>query len=331
MVRLAINGFGRIGRAVAKIALSSDDLDLVAVNDLTDAETLVSLLRYDSVYGIFDKKIEKSNEGIKIAGNKIHFYQEKEPGNLPWQALDIDVVVESTGVFLTNDLCQSHISAGAKKVIMSAPAKDDQTPIYLIGVNEDQYHGEKIISNASCTTNCIAPVIKILNDKFGVKQSLMTTVHSYTADQNLVDGPHKDLRRARSAAINIVPTTTGAAKSVTKIITELNNKFDGLSIRVPTPVVSIVDIVAVLENSTTIDEINQFFESAANGDLKGILDVTDEPVVSSDFIGNEMSSIIDLSLTNVVGGNLVKVISWYDNEWGYSKRLVELATLIAKK
>jgi len=331
MIRLAINGFGRIGRATAKIALESPDFDLIAINDLTDAETLISLLRYDSIYGIYDKKIEIYDDSIKINDKKIYFYQQNEPKNLPWQALDVDVVIESTGVFLTTEKCQGHISAGAKKVVMSAPAKDDETPTYLIGVNQDQYHGEKIISNASCTTNCIAPIIKILNDKFGVRQSLMTTIHSYTADQNLVDGPHKDLRRARAAALNIVPTTTGAAKSVSKIIKNLDSKFDGLSIRVPTPIVSIADIVAVLERPTTIEEINEEFEKTSHGDLKNILAVTDQPVVSSDFIGNEMSAIIDLSLTNVVGGNLAKVVAWYDNEWGYSKRLVEIASLISHR
>lgn len=329
MAKLAINGFGRIGRAAAKIALDTPDFDLVAVNDLTGIEILVSLLRYDSVYGIYNKKIEIFNDSISINGKKIYFYQEKEPRNLPWQALGVDVVIESTGVFLTSEKCSDHILAGAKKVVISAPAKDDQTPTYLIGVNEDQYRGEKIISNASCTTNCIAPIIKILNDKFGVKKSLMTTIHSYTADQNLVDGPHKDLRRARAAAINIVPTTTGAAKSVAKIIKDLDNKFDGLSIRVPTPIVSIADIVAVLERSTTIEEVNNEFEEISQSDLKNILAVTDAPVVSSDFVGNEMSAIIDSSLTNVVGGNMVKVVAWYDNEWGYSKRLVEIASLIS--
>lgn len=330
-MRLAINGFGRIGRAAAKIALESDSVELVAINDLTDAKTLLSLLRYDSVYGIYNKEITQSEDQITIAGNKIQFYQQKDPANLPWAALGVDVVIESTGVFLTSELAKAHIKAGAKKVVLSAPAKDDLTPTYLIGVNEDQYQGEEIISNASCTTNCIAPVIKILNDKFGVKQSLMTTIHSYTADQNLVDGPHKDLRRARAAAINTVPTTTGAAKAVTKIIKELDNKFDGLAIRVPTPVVSISDIVAVLEKPTTIEETNKLFESIADADLKNIISVTDDPVVSSDLIGNSMSAIVDLSLTNIVGGNLVKVIAWYDNEWGYSNRLVELAALITKK
>ena len=329
MTKIAINGFGRIGRAAAKIILGRDDLELVAINDLGDPKTLLFLLRHDSVYGIFDKTLSISDKEIKIDDRRVHFYAEKEPGKLPWQALNIDVVIESTGVFLTSEQCQDHIKAGAKKVVISAPAKDE-TPTYLIGVNDDKYQGEEIISNASCTTNCIAPTIKVLNDNFGVKHSLMTTIHSYTADQNLVDGPHKDLRRARSAAINIVPTTTGAAKTVSKIITELDKKFDGLAIRVPTPVVSLSDIVAVLEQPTTAEEINKAFEKAAEGEMKDILAVSDEPLVSSDLIGNTASAIVDLPLTNVIGGNLAKVIAWYDNEWGYSCRLVEMAKMIGK-
>lgn len=330
-MRIAINGFGRIGRAAAKIILNSDDLELVAINDLTDAKTLLFLLSHDSVYRDFNKEIRISEDEISIDGKRVHFYAEKEPARLPWEALGVDVVIESTGVFLTTEQCQDHINAGAKKVVISAPAKDSETKTYLIGVNEKEYQGERIISNASCTTNCIAPVIKILNDNFGVKQSLMTTVHSYTADQNLVDGPHKDLRRARGAAINIVPTTTGAAKTVAKIITELDKKFDGLAIRVPTPIVSLSDIVAVLEKLTTIEEINSCLEKAASGEMKNILTVSDEPLVSSDLIGNSASAIVDLSLTNVIGGNLVKVIAWYDNEWGYSCRLVEMAKLVGAK
>ena len=331
MAKIAINGFGRIGRVAAKIILDDNDLELVAVNDLTDFETLLFLLTHDSIYRNFQKEIRFSEQEILIGGKRVHFFAEKEPAKLPWEALDIDVVIESTGVFLTSDQCQDHIRAGAKKVVMSAPAKDDATPTYLIGVNEDKYQGEKIISNASCTTNCIAPVIKILNDNFGVKQSLFTTVHSYTADQNLVDGPHKDLRRARAAAINIVPTTTGAAKTVTKIITELDKKFDGLAIRVPTSVVSLSDVVAVLERPTTIEEINSVFEKVATGEMKNILAVSDEPLVSSDLVGSSASAIIDLSLTNLIGGNLAKVNAWYDNEWGYSCRLVEMAKLVGKR
>jgi len=329
MTKIAINGFGRIGRSAAKIILGRDDLELVAVNDLADPETLLFLLRHDSIYGIFDKPLSISDKEIKIGEKRVHFYAEKEPARLPWQALNIDVVIESTGVFLTSDLCRDHLKAGAKKVVISAPAEDDRIPTYLIGVNADKYQGEEIISNASCTTNCIAPTIKVLNDNFGVKQALLTTIHSYTADQNLVDGPHKDLRRARSAAINIVPTTTGAAKTVTKIITELDKKFDGLAIRVPLPIVSLSDIVATIERPTTIDALNKKFEEAADNEMKNILAVSDEPLVSSDLIGNTASAIIDLTLTNVIGGNLVKVIAWYDNEWGYSCRLVEMAKLIA--
>jgi len=329
MTKIAINGFGRIGRSAAKIILGRDDLELVAVNDLADPETLLFLLRHDSIYGIFNKPLSISDKEIKIGEKRVHFYAEKEPARLPWQALNIDVVIESTGVFLTSDLCRDHLKAGAKKVVISAPAEDDRIPTYLIGVNADKYQGDEIISNASCTTNCIAPTIKVLNDNFGVKQALLTTIHSYTADQNLVDGPHKDLRRARSAAINIVPTTTGAAKTVTKIITELDKKFDGLAIRVPSPIVSLSDIVATIERPTTIDALNKKFEEAADNEMKNILAVSDEPLVSSDLIGNTASAIIDLTLTNVIGGNLVKVIAWYDNEWGYSCRLVEMAKLIA--
>jgi len=325
MTKVAINGFGRIGRAAAKIILGRDDMELVAINDLTDFKTLLFLLGHDTVYRNFDKEIRISNDEVYVADKRVHFYSEKEPEKLPWQALGIDVVIESTGVFLDAESCRGHIKAGAKKVVMSAPAKDEETPTYLIGVNDRDYRGEDIISNASCTTNCIAPVIKIINDNFGVKQSLMTTIHSYTADQNLVDGPHKDLRRARAAAANIVPTTTGAAKTVTKIIKELDKKFDGLAIRVPTPVVSLSDIVAVTEKPTTIDSLNSAFEKASSAELKGILEVTDEPLVSCDLIGNPASAIVDLSLTNIVGGNLIKVIAWYDNEWGYSCRLVEMA------
>ena len=330
MTKIAINGFGRIGRAAAKIILNSPDLELVAVNDLTDSKTLLFLLTHDTVYRSFEKEITFSDKEITIGKKKVHFFSEKDPEKLPWEALGIDVVIESTGVFLTTELSKAHIRAGARKVVISAPAKDEQTPIYLLGVNEKEYQGEEIISNASCTTNCIALVIKVLNDNFGVKQSLMTTVHSYTADQNLVDGPHKDLRRARAAASNIVPTTTGAAKAVTKVIIELDKKFDGLAIRVPTPVVSLSDIVAVLERSVTISDINAVFENAAETDMKNILATTSDPLVSSDLIGNPFSSIVDLSLTNVVGGNLVKVIAWYDNEWGYSNRLVEIAKLISR-
>ncbi|MFA5157975.1 MAG: type I glyceraldehyde-3-phosphate dehydrogenase [Patescibacteria group bacterium] len=332
MIKVAINGFGRIGRAAAKIIMLSDDLELTAVNDLSDAKTLLFLLSHDSVYGSFGKEIRYSDDDqITIDGKKIHFFSEKEPSKLPWEALGIDVVLESTGVFLTKDDCQDHIRAGARKVVMSAPAKDDVTPTYLMGVNADDYGGESIISNASCTTNCIAPVMKVLDDQFGVKYSLMTTVHSYTADQNLVDGPHKDLRRARCAALNIVPTTTGAAKTVTKIIKGLEGNFDGLAIRVPSQIVSLSDIVAVTERPASADQINKVLIEASESYMNGIIAIADGPVVSSDLIQNEASAIVDTELTNVIGGHLIKVIAWYDNEWGYSKRLVEMAKLIAEK
>ena len=331
MTRIAINGFGRIGRAAAKIILNNSEMELVAVNDLTDNETLAFLLKHDSCYRIFDKEIKIVENALEIDGKKIQMYSEKDPSKLPWQALDVDVVLECTGVFLTQEDCKKHIAAGAKKVVMSAPAKDEETPTYVIGVNEKDYKGEEIVSNASCTTNCISPVMKVLADKFGIKKSLMTTVHSYTADQVLVDGPHKDLRRARAAALNIVPTTTGAAKTTTKIITGLKDKFDGLSIRVPSPVVSLSDIVAVIENPTTIEEINKAFSEAADTYLKDILTVTTDPVVSTDLVQNPYSAIVDTELTNVVDGDLVKIVAWYDNEWGYSCRLVELAGLIGEK
>lgn len=332
MIKVAINGFGRIGRAAAKKILNSSDFELVAINDLADAKTLLFLLTHDSVYGSFDKEITiSSTDQISIGDQRVHFFSEKDPSKLPWEALNIDVVLECTGAFLTAEDCKDHIRAGARKVVISAPAKDDETPTYVIGVNADCYKGEQIISNASCTTNCIAPVMKVISDHFGVKSSMMTTIHSYTADQNLVDGPHKDLRRARSAAINIVPTTTGAAKVVTKIIRELDGKFDGLAIRVPTPVVSLSDIVAVIEKPASIDQVNDILVDASKSAMSGVIEIADGPVVSSDLIGNESSSIIDAELTNVIGGHLIKVIAWYDNEWGYACRLVDMAKLISQK
>lgn len=326
-MKIAINGFGRIGRAAAKIILDQENCELIAINDLGDIAGLAHLMKYDSCYGIYDKEVGFDENELIVNNKKIHFYSQKDPAKLPWRELEIDVVIESTGIFLTKEMAKGHIEAGAKKVIMSAPPKDD-TPTFVLGVNADKYSDEKIISCASCTTNCIAPVMKILEDNFGIEKSLMTTIHSYTADQNLVDGPHKDLRRARAAAINIVPTTTGAAKATFKTIPSLEGKFDGLAIRVPTPVVSLSDITVLLKENTTIEEINKVFSEAAEFTHKGILVVTEEPVVSTDLIQNSASSIVDLPLTQVVKGNLVKVISWYDNEWGYSNRLVELAMMI---
>lgn len=328
-MKVAINGFGRIGRAVAKIILDKPGIELVAVNDLGDLPTLSHLLKYDTCFGVYPKEIGYDENQLIVGKDKINFYSEKEPVNLPWRELEVEVVIECTGHFLTMEAAQTHIEAGAKKVILSAPAKDE-TPTYLMGVNAKEYKGEAIISNASCTTNCIAPVMKILEDSFGVEKSLMTTIHSYTADQNLVDGPHSDLRRARAAACNIVPTSTGAAKAVYKVVPTLKGKFEGLAVRVPTPVVSLSDITVVLKKEVSVEEVNQAMSEAASGEYKGILAVTEEQIVSSDLIGTEVSATVDLSLTQAVGGNLVKVIAWYDNEWGYSNRIVDLAEYISK-
>lgn len=328
-MKIAINGFGRIGRAALKVMVDRYEIEIVAINDLTETETLAHLLKYDSIYRIWDHEVGFDENDLIIDKKKIHCYAEKDPAKLPWRELGVDVVLECTGHFLTTEDAEAHIKAGAKKVVMSAPAKDE-TPTYVMGVNSAEYKGEKIISNASCTTNCIAPVMKILEDNFGIEKSLMTTIHSYTADQNLVDGPHKDLRRARAAALNIVPTSTGAAKATFKTIPSLKGKFDGLAIRVPSPVVSLSDIVAVLKKETDVKEITKIFREAEEGDYAGILATTDEPVVSTDLIGNKNSAIVDLSLTQLIDGNLVKIIAWYDNEWGYSERLVDLAELISK-
>lgn len=327
-MKIAINGFGRIGRAAAKIILDDPNMELTAINDLGDLPTLAHLLKYDSCYRIYDKEVGYDDNLLLVNNHKVHFYSEKEPSKLPWRELDIDVVIESTGVFLTEAGARGHIEAGAKKVILSAPAKDE-TPTYVLGVNANEYDNEKIISCASCTTNCITPVMKILEDNFGIEKSLMTTIHSYTADQNLVDGPHKDWRRARAAAMNIVPTTTGAAKAAYKTIPALEGKFDGLAIRVPTPVVSLSDITVVLKKKTDVEELNKVFIEASEKEYQGILVATDEPLVSTDLIANPASSIVDLSLTQVVKGDLVKIVAWYDNEWGYSNRLVELAQLVS--
>lgn len=331
-MKIAINGFGRIGRAAAKIITERKDIELVAINDLTDVETLAHLLKYDSCYHTWDHEVGFDEASIIIDGKRIHAYAEKDPSGLPWQELEIDVVLECTGYFLTQVDCQAHINAGAKKVIMSAPAKDEETPTYVCGVNADKYVDEKIISCASCTTNCIAPVMKVLEDSFGIEKSLMTTIHSYTADQNLIDGPHKDLRRARAAAMNIVPTSTGAAKAVFKTIPALKGIFDGLAVRIPTPVVSLADITLITKKKDlTVEKINKAFKDAGEGELKGLMLTTEEPVVSTDFIGSKASTIVDLSLTQIISGDLVKVIAWYDNEWGYSERLVDLAEIAGKK
>jgi glyceraldehyde 3-phosphate dehydrogenase len=330
MIKIAINGFGRIGRPSFKIAFEKENIEIVAVNDLTDIQTAVHLLKYDSVYGCYAKEIyaDEEKSEIVVEGTRIKYLSEKDPAQLPWEELKVDVVLECTGVFETAKDAGAHIQAGAKKVILSAPAKDE-TPVYLLGVNEKEYQGEAIISNGSCTTNCLAPAIKVLNDSFGVEKGFMTTTHSYTNDQRVLDLPHKDLRRARAAGLSIIPTTTGAARTVGKVIKELAGKLDGISLRVPTPVVSIVDFIGNLKKVATAEEINQAFKEASENGLKEILSCEKEPLVSMDYKGNPHSAIVDLSLT-MTNGNLAKVVIWYDNEWGYSNRLVEMAEYIAK-
>lgn len=331
MIKVAINGFGRIGRHTFKVASKNSELEVVAVNDLTDPRTLAHLLKYDTAYPNFEGEVSFDEENLIVNGKKIRVFAEKEPENLPWGDLEIDVVVESTGVFSSKEEAGRHLKAGAKRVIISAPAKGEEVSTYLRGVNDEQYEDQEIIDNASCTTNCAAPVIRVLNDIFGVEKAFLTTVHSYTADQRLQDAPHKDLRRARAAAQNMVPTSTGAAISTTKAIPELEGKFDGISIRVPTLSVSLTDFVAVLKKDATAEEVNKAFTEASQGYLKNILAVSSEPLVSSDYIGNPHSAIVDLEFTKVVGGNLVKVLAWYDNEWGYANRLVEMVEQVGKK
>ena len=330
--KIAINGFGRIGRNAFKIALGRDDIEVVAVNDLVDPKTLAHLLKYDSTYGISEKEISYDDENVIVDGQNYRVYSEKNPTDLPWGELGVDVVIESTGLFVDPAKARTHIDAGAKKVVISAPAKGEGAETIVIGVNEDKLsEAGDIISNASCTTNCIAPVMAVLENNFGVAKAMMTTVHSYTQDQRLLDSPHKDPRRMRSAAVNIVPTSTGASIAATETIPSLKGKFGGLSLRVPTPVVSISDFVVLLKRQTTKEEINDVLRKAAGEPYyQGILAVTDEELVSSDFIGNSNSSTVDLSLTDVVDGDLVKVVAWYDNEWGYSHRLVELTADVAK-
>lgn len=327
-MKVAINGFGRIGRAAAKIIADRSDLEIVAINDLTDVETLAHLMKYDSCYGVWHHEVGFDEGDLLINNKRVHCYAEKDPAALPWKDLGIDVVIECTGKFLTIEDAKKHIDAGARKVVMSAPPKDD-TPMFVIGVNSGDYKGEDIVSNASCTTNCITPVMKVLEEKFGIEKSLMTTIHSYTADQNLVDGPHKDLRRARAAGMNIVPTSTGAAKAAYKCIPSLKGKFDGLAVRVPTPVVSLSDITAVMKKEVTVEEVNAAFKEAEEGKLRSLLQTTEEEIVSIDLRGSKASTTVDLSLTQVVGGNLLKVIAWYDNEWGYSERLVDMAAVVS--
>lgn len=332
MVKVAINGFGRIGRNAFKIAFERPDMEIVAINDITDTRTLAHLLKHDSSYGTYAHNVDYDEENIIVDGKKVRVLAEKDPAALPWKDLAVDVVIESTGLFTKSEDAKKHLDAGAKKVVISAPGKSDDIKTIVIGVNEDTVASEdKIISNASCTTNCIAPVMKVLEDAFGIEKAMMTTVHSYTASQRLQDAPAKDLREARAAAENIVPTTTGASKAAAKAIPSLKGKFNGLSVRVPTPVVSLSDITAVLKRDVTIEEINEAFIKAAEEPYyEGIIGVTDEELVSIDYRGNSHSAIVDLALTDVVDGNLIKVVAWYDNEWGYSNRLVELTADFGK-
>jgi glyceraldehyde 3-phosphate dehydrogenase len=330
--KLAINGFGRIGRNAFKIAFDRDDLEIVAINDLTDTKTLAYLLKHDSNYGTYDHEVSHDDENIIVDGHKVKVLAVKDPLELPWKDMDIDVVIESTGLFTDKEGAGKHITAGAKRVVISGPTKSEGVDTIVLGANDDKLEGAtEIISNASCTTNSLGAVMALLESEFGVEKSLLTTVHSYTASQALQDAPKKDPREGRNAAENIVPTSTGAAIAVTLTLPQLKDKFDGLSIRVPTPVVSLSDVTALLKRNTTVEEINEVFKKAAAEPFyQGILGVSDEPLVSSDYIGNSHSGTVDLALTKVVAGNLVKVMVWYDNEWGYSNRLVEVVADTAK-
>ena len=333
MVKVAINGFGRIGRNALKILLDRRDCQVVAINDITDAKTLAHLLKYDSSYGTYDKKVSATENALVINTREIPVFAEKDPANLPWKKLDVDVVIESTGFFTNPEDAKAHLKAGAKRVVISAPAKGEGAKTIVLGVNEEILESsDTIISNASCTTNFIAPAIKVLEDELGIEKAMMTTVHSYTGSQRLLDAPAKDLREARSAAENIVPTSTGASKAAALTIPSLKGKFNGLSVRVPTPVVSLSDITAVVKRETTKEELASIFKKAAREPYyEGILGVTEEELVSSDFIGDPHSCIVDLPLLDVVDGNMIKVVAWYDNEWGYSNRLVELAVDFGKE
>ena len=332
MVKVGINGFGRIGRNVFRAALNNPEVEIVAVNDLTDVKTLAHLLKYDTTHGVLDATVEVGEGSIIVNGRAVKVFAERDPGNLPWSSVGAEIVIESTGIFTSKEKASLHLKGGAKKVIISAPATDEDITIVL-GVNEDKYDASKhtIISNASCTTNCLAPFAKVLNDKFGIVKGMMTTIHSYTNDQSVLDVPHKDLRRARAAAENIIPSSTGAAKAVSLVLPELKGLLNGMAMRVPTPNVSVTDLVAELKVNVTVDQVNAAFKEASEGALKGILNYSDEPLVSSDYNGDPASSTIDALSTMVVGDNMVKVISWYDNEWGYSNRVVDLVSYIAGK
>jgi len=332
--RIGINGFGRIGRQTLKAILERhpQDLEVVAINDITDTHTNAHLLKYDSTYGRFPGEVSATEDSLVVNGHKIQVVAQRDPGQIPWGDFGVDIVIESTGLFTDASKASAHLKGGAKKVIISAPAKGEDLTIVL-GVNENMYDPAKhtIISNASCTTNCLAPAAKVLNDNFGIERGLMNTIHSYTNDQRILDQVHKDLRRARTAGANIIPTTTGAARALSLVIPELKGRFDGMSLRVPTVTVSIVDFVAIIRKEATKEQINQAFKDAVAGPLKGILNYTDEPLVSSDFRGDPHSSTIDGENTMVLGGNMVKVLAWYDNEWGYSSRVADLTQFISQK
>jgi glyceraldehyde 3-phosphate dehydrogenase len=331
-MKVGINGFGRIGRNIMRAAMGDSSIDIVAVNDLTSAATLAHLLKYDSILGNLKADISATGDRITVSGDEFQVLSIKDPAQLPWKSLGVDIVFESTGLFTNRDDAAKHLTAGAKKVVITAPAKKPDITL-VMGVNSDAYNpgSHHVISNASCTTNCLAPVVKVLHEKFGISKGWMTTVHSYTNDQNLLDLPHKDLRRARAAAMSIIPTSTGAATAVGEVLPELKGKLDGIAMRVPTPNVSVVDLAAVLGKKTSKEEVNAAFKDAANGSLKGLLQYEEAPLVSIDFRGNPYSSILDAQYTDVMDGDFVKVLAWYDNEWGYSNRCVDLIRFMVKK
>lgn len=333
MLRVAINGFGRIGRSAFKIALEkhAQEIEIAAINDLSPAQTLAHLLKYDTAYGIWDHEVSSDEKNIIVDNKKYPIFGEKDPAKAPWKDLNIDVVIESSGKFRDKESASLHLQGGAKKVVISAPAKGGGVPTLVLGVNADKYQGEAVVNNASCTTNCISPVVDVINKVFGVAKATMTTIHAYTQDQSLQDGSHKDLRRARAAAVNMVPTSTGAAKATTETIPSLKALFDGVAIRVPVLVGSISDITFLLKKKVTVEEVNDILTKAAEEELKGIMAVTNEPIVSSDIVGRSESAIVDLGLTQVVDGDLVKVFAWYDNEWGYSNRLIEQVINVGSK
>jgi len=334
VIKVGINGFGRIGRNTFKVAQEklNKDIEIVAINDLTDTATLGHLLKYDSLYGKFEGTLEVTENSFIVNGKEVKVFAERDPRNIPWKEVGVDIVLESTGLFTSRDKAIAHVEAGAKKVVISAPGKEEDVTI-VMGVNEHEYKPDEhvIISNASCTTNCLAPLAKVLDEKFGIEYGLMTTIHAYTTDQRILDLPHKDLRRARAAAESMIPTTTGAAKAVAEVLPNLKGKLNGLAVRVPTPTVSVTDLVCTVSKETTVEEVNDALKAAAEGELKGIMAYSEEPLVSIDYKGNPYSSIVDGLSTMVIGGKLVKALSWYDNEWGYSNRLVDLINYISER